>query len=350
MVTSNDSDTSHVTSSLGPLECLQSLFSILDSEDWELLISHLDAKVQLADELTGIWLRGRDAVSGYLRAQRGIVTGIVSIPADPVAINIAENLCLVTFEMCQRYFLDTQEISERLTGACLIRFIDDDWMLVHYHLGSGGGPPLAARAKLSQEATRFTNAAGPDVAIPKLGSRVREVRKARGLTLRDLGEQAQLSPGFLSQIERSQTDASVGSALRIAAALGVSLSDLIALGPSGRPTRCALSRAVERGRVDFDNVGVGTEVLQMPAGSRLRVYLLRYRANGSPQLLDGPVKSDTVYFMLDGTVDFLESGVPVRLVKGDAISVLEGVVSGVRLVGDEAATLLVLSIRNVANG
>ncbi len=88
----------------------------------------------------------------------------------------------------------------------------------------------------------------------------------------------------------------------------------------------------------------------MPADSHLRVHLLCHSANGSPHLLDGPVKSDTVYFILEGTVDFLNSGVPIRLLKGDAISVVEGVAVGVRLVNDEAATLLVMSIRNAVSG
>ena len=352
MVTSNESETSQSTSSLRPLDCLHNLFAILDSEDWELLISHLDSEVQLADELTGAWLRGRDAVSGYLRAQRGVVTGIVSTPTDAVTLSIAENLWLVTFNMRQRYLLDTREVSERMTGACLIRFAEDGWVLVLYHLGSSGGPPLDAGASPNQDAkpADVANDVDADDATSILGSRIRAVRKARGLTLRELGERSRLSSGFLSQVERSQTDASVGSAMRIAAALGVSLSDLVELGPSSPPTRSALSRASERGRFDFDNVGVGTEVLQMPAGSRLRVHLLRYSANGRPHLLDGPTKSDTVYFVLDGTVDFIDSGAPVRLVKGDAISVEEGVACGVRLANDEAATVLVMSSGNALSG
>ena len=58
------------------------------------------------------------------------------------------------------------------------------------------------------------------------GTRIREFRIARRLTLRALALQTRLSAGFLSQLERGQVNASVGTLRRLADGLGVTLPDL----------------------------------------------------------------------------------------------------------------------------
>ncbi|MFJ8788645.1 helix-turn-helix domain-containing protein [Streptomyces sp. NPDC102462] len=65
-----------------------------------------------------------------------------------------------------------------------------------------------------------------DAADLALGARIREYRKMRRMSLRALGEAAQASPGFLSQLERGQVNSSIGMLRRIAVALGVTVADL----------------------------------------------------------------------------------------------------------------------------
>lgn len=55
-----------------------------------------------------------------------------------------------------------------------------------------------------------------------LGTRVRTLRLDAGLSLRSLGERAQLSASFLSLVERGQASMALTSLLRVATALGVS--------------------------------------------------------------------------------------------------------------------------------
>ncbi|MDR1778257.1 MAG: XRE family transcriptional regulator [Clostridiales Family XIII bacterium] len=54
-----------------------------------------------------------------------------------------------------------------------------------------------------------------------LGSQIKELRKERNMTLRDLAEASKLSTGFLSQLERGRTTISVDSLEQITQALGV---------------------------------------------------------------------------------------------------------------------------------
>lgn len=64
--------------------------------------------------------------------------------------------------------------------------------------------------------------------LVRLGSRVREARGQRALTLRELGRRAGLSPRFLVDVERGAGNISVGRLQRLAEALGTSASELLA--------------------------------------------------------------------------------------------------------------------------
>ena len=65
-----------------------------------------------------------------------------------------------------------------------------------------------------------------------LGARLRRLRVGRRRTLRDVASAAAVSESFLSQIERGRSNPSISSLARIAAALGVAVSDLF--GPDRR--------------------------------------------------------------------------------------------------------------------
>lgn len=67
----------------------------------------------------------------------------------------------------------------------------------------------------------------------RLGSRIRDLRVARRLSLAELGTRVGLSVSFLSQLERGLCNASFGNLRNIADALGVSLPDLVGDGRLG---------------------------------------------------------------------------------------------------------------------
>ena len=67
----------------------------------------------------------------------------------------------------------------------------------------------------------------PDVQAERIGSRIRRLRHARGLTLVQLAEAALLSHPFLSQLERGLARPSIGSLEKIARALGSSQLELL---------------------------------------------------------------------------------------------------------------------------
>lgn len=77
-----------------------------------------------------------------------------------------------------------------------------------------------------------------DVDVSKaLGTRIRKLRQsgAKKLTQEDLAEQADISVSFLSMIERGERAPHIGTLLRIAAALGVSIGELFLFANKEEP-------------------------------------------------------------------------------------------------------------------
>lgn len=61
----------------------------------------------------------------------------------------------------------------------------------------------------------------------KISKKIREYRKAQGITLKELSELTQLSVSFLSQVERGVSSMTITSLKRIADALNVQMKDII---------------------------------------------------------------------------------------------------------------------------
>ena len=75
---------------------------------------------------------------------------------------------------------------------------------------------------------RTSSAEEPERAIhsPRIGARLREARRARGMTIAELASAADLSNGFISLLERDETNASVGTLLRVCELLNVRIGSL----------------------------------------------------------------------------------------------------------------------------
>ena len=71
----------------------------------------------------------------------------------------------------------------------------------------------------------------------RVGARLRARRLDRGLTIAEVAERAGLTAGFISQLERDLTSASLSSLYRICAVLGLRVGDLIDDVPAGRLIR-----------------------------------------------------------------------------------------------------------------
>ena len=68
-----------------------------------------------------------------------------------------------------------------------------------------------------------------------LGERLKAIRLLRRRTLKDVADAAGVSESFVSQVERGRSSASVATLQRLAAALGIEISDLFATEGLPRP-------------------------------------------------------------------------------------------------------------------
>ena len=94
-----------------------------------------------------------------------------------------------------------------------------------------------------------------------IGPRVRALREAMDLSLRDLAERSGVSAPMLSQVERGETSPALQIASRIAAGLELRLSQLLRLDESGTVT---IVRGHERRRGGSPDRGHAFEVLTAP--------------------------------------------------------------------------------------
>jgi transcriptional regulator with XRE-family HTH domain len=153
-------------------------------------------------------------------------------------------------------------------------------------------------------------------AIAAVGSRVRALREAGGMSLRDLSERSGVSAPMLSQVERGETSPTLQVAARIASGLQLRLSQLLRLDEAG-----AVS-IVRRGeRRSGGAGGHGYEILTPPLpGQRAEVSrhtLAPGAATGGPG--DPPmhepgaretalVERGAVFLQIDGAEHALGAG------------------------------------------
>jgi transcriptional regulator with XRE-family HTH domain len=145
--------------------------------------------------------------------------------------------------------------------------------------------------------------------VPAVGARVRTLREAMGLSLRDLAERSGVSAPMLSQVERGEASPTLAVAARIASGLDLTLSQLLRLDEDHHLliTRRGEGRARRRG-------GHVVEELSPPLpGQRAEVSLhtLEPRAStGAPDdpPIHEPGSRETLY---------VQSGAVVLCIDGD---------------------------------
>ncbi len=148
------------------------------------------------------------------------------------------------------------------------------------------------------------------------GLRVKALREAMGLSLRDLSQRSGVSAPMLSQVERGETSPTLAVANRIAGGLDLTLSQLLRLDEGGE---VSIVRADERrhGGADGHNYEVLTPPLPGQRAELSRHTLKPGAATGGPG--DPPmhepgarettlVESGTVVLDIDGARHELAAG------------------------------------------
>jgi XRE family transcriptional regulator, regulator of sulfur utilization len=177
-----------------------------------------------------------------------------------------------------------------------------------------------------------------------VGGRVKALREAMGLSLRDLAERCGVSAPMLSQVERGETSPTLQVAARIATGLDLRLSQLLRLDEDGAVT---IVRARERRQGPARVKGHRYEVLTPPLpGQRAelsRHVLASGAATGGPgdPPMHEPGARETALVEL-GRVVLHCDGEPHELATGDCVTFDADLPHHFENPGPEEATLLAI--------
>lgn len=146
-----------------------------------------------------------------------------------------------------------------------------------------------------------------------VGSRIRTLRAARGMTITELARCAEVSTGLISQVERELTDPSLATLRRIARALDVPLFSLFAEAESGD---VAVVRRENRMRVQSSG---GISYSRISAGrGRLEVLEGTLEAGGASATEPWSHPSEECVLVTSGTLIVEVAGKENRLETGDS--------------------------------
>ncbi len=154
-----------------------------------------------------------------------------------------------------------------------------------------------------------------------IGARLRDLRAARELSLRQLARLIGASPSLLSQIENGKVTPSVDTLYLLSTALGVPVAAFFGetAAAVSEPSGAWVVRAMDRQRISLEH-GVTWENLLPREEPGLRFMEIRYApgATSGGQMLRHPGRD--LFVVLDGELTFQIGFAEHRLNAGDSIS------------------------------
>ena len=168
-----------------------------------------------------------------------------------------------------------------------------------------------------------------DETLMSLGTKLRESRRKRGLTLQSLAAETGISASMLSMVERGRASPSIGSLVALASALNVHLSDLFDRDGAGSTEpvhRLADQRVIETPEgvtrrlavVDHEQ-NVEVVVNQYPAGTASAAQPLHHPGHEYGIVLEGALTiefDDASYHLRPGDAIGYSSEHPHRIING----------------------------------
>ena len=155
-----------------------------------------------------------------------------------------------------------------------------------------------------------------DVAV---GAEIRALRKANSKTLQQVAAEADISVGYLSEIERDLTQVPIAVLQRLCQVFDVSIGWLLGVSRSGpEHERNVILREADRTRLTFPGLGISEELLTPDLGGPLEMLISTLEPGA-----DSNFYSHNGYeagLVLDGKFELWIDGVAHTLSKGDSFS------------------------------
>jgi transcriptional regulator with XRE-family HTH domain len=148
-----------------------------------------------------------------------------------------------------------------------------------------------------------------------LGAALRSARRARGLSLTEVGTATGISSSFLSLVENGKSDITIGRLARLVAFYGVSLSDLVPAAPVADPD---VVRKAEQRLLPSPAEGIRFLLLTPDAGASMMPMIVEFEP--SAHLAEyGTHKGEEFVHVLQGRLELELQGSEPRILRaGDS--------------------------------
>jgi len=153
----------------------------------------------------------------------------------------------------------------------------------------------------------------------EIGEEIRGLRRAQGLTLKQLAGSAGISVGYLSEIERNLTRVPIGVLKSICDGLGIHMNWFFRAGKLGPAhERDVVVRAANRPRLSFPGLGITEELLSpnLTGSLEMLISTIAPGADSENYSHDGAEAG----LVLEGTLDLWIDDNHVRLEPGDSFA------------------------------
>ena len=157
--------------------------------------------------------------------------------------------------------------------------------------------------------------APPSATAVRIGARLRSARRRAGMSITQLADETGLTKGFISQLERDLTTASVASLVAICNVLRIGVGSLF------EPARTDLVRGEERPRINFGGEGVTEWLLTPRSQERLQVIQSEIgpSGGGGRELYSLPADAEFVH-VVSGALDVVIEDETYHLFEGDSLT------------------------------
>ncbi|MBR0898889.1 cupin domain-containing protein [Bradyrhizobium tropiciagri] len=161
----------------------------------------------------------------------------------------------------------------------------------------------------------------PDQIDPEaaIGGQLRDLRKLKNLTLQEVARKADISVGYLSQIERNQSKLPIGVLKKLSDVLGVHMNWFFQGNAHSAPEeRDLIVRKAHRRRLTFTGLGIIEELLSPNLSGPLELLMstIEPGADSGDYSHDGSEAG----IVISGTLDLWVNNQFFRLEEGDSFS------------------------------
>jgi len=150
--------------------------------------------------------------------------------------------------------------------------------------------------------------------------RIRNYRKERGLTLRQLAEKANCTASYISQVEKRLTVPSLSMVGRLAAALNIKVVDLLVDVQDEDQSDWHLSKA-NRKVIYYPDGRVSSQLLVTRISTKKIEPMISIIQPGGTsdesERMTHPIGTEEFVLIMKGEIDFNVNGIEIHLRKGD---------------------------------